>query len=121
MLVQEDLAPAATSRPSSRRRQIDDLTTKQRSADALIHKLSSVAHANMIAVEDQIRHVAARKSPRHRCGVSARELGDLGIGHVGGVSPSFPPLVYGPLEDGCENGTPPVICGMSVPVSRMWA
>src|SRR4029077_18176699 len=37
LLVQEDLYPPALSRPASGRRQIDDLTTKQRSADAVIH------------------------------------------------------------------------------------
>src|SRR6478752_5086231 len=50
LLVQEDLYPSALSRPSSRRRQIDDLTTKQRGADAVIHGPSSIAHANIIAV-----------------------------------------------------------------------
>jgi hypothetical protein len=50
LLVQEDLDPPAPSGPSSCCREIDGLTTKQRSADAFIPKPSSVAHATMIAV-----------------------------------------------------------------------
>jgi 6-phosphogluconate dehydrogenase-like protein len=38
-LMQEDLNPPTPSRPSPRRRQINDLTTKQRRADARIHGL----------------------------------------------------------------------------------
>jgi hypothetical protein len=59
LLVQEDLDPPTPSRPSSRRRQIDDLTTKQRSPDPFIHNPSSAAHATMIAVH-------GRDTPRDR-------------------------------------------------------
>jgi len=69
LLVQEDLYPPALSRPSSGRRQIDDLTTKQRSADAVIHRSSSIAHANIIAVggpeAPRGRQIVATQAPVH--------------------------------------------------------
>src|SRR6476661_8092437 len=86
LLVQEDLYPSGPSRPSSRRRQIDDLTTKQRGADAVIHGPSSIAHANMMAVGGPDAPCGRQKvSDTSTCSALATRRSGRGEGAEGGA------------------------------------